>query len=117
MIIIYEDEYGNGVYWGTSTYTASVGDTVVVEDEEYRVKSRMFFPQEDKVIITITQNMLKPRQSEDSGNGRLNEMNNAIIQINKRQDAQEKSNRNLREQVGTVRKHINQQIRKERKDT
>ena len=117
MQIIYQDEYGSGVYWGQSSHPANVGDSVIVDDEEYRVKSRVFFPQDDKIIITITQNMVKSAQKESTDSGRLNEMSNAILAVNKRQDASEKKGRALNEQIGSIRKHINQRIQQEKKDT
>jgi len=117
MQIIYQDEYGSGVYWGQSSHPANVGDSVIVDEEEYYVKSRVFFPQEDKIIITVTQNMIRSTHKESTDSGRLNEMNNAILAVNKRQDASEKKGRALNEQIGSIRKHINQRIQQEKKDS
>ena len=119
MQIIYQDEYGSGVYWGASTHPANIGDTVIIEQEEYSVKSRVFYPQEDKIVITLIQGSYKSsvRESSDDA-GRLGQLNAAIINTNKRIDATEKKNRALNEQLVTVRKHINQRIREEnKKDT
>ena len=44
-------------------------------------------------------------------------MNNAILSVNKRQDASEKKGRALNEQIGSIRKHINQRIQQEKKDS
>ena len=49
MQIIYKDEYGVSLYWGASSHPANIGDTVIIEDEEYRVKSRIFSPVKDDV--------------------------------------------------------------------
>lgn len=118
MNIIYQDEYGTGVYWGASTHPANIGDTIIVDQEEYRVKSRVFFPQEDKIVITVSQGSYRAPVAESSAdNGRLNQVNAAIMQTNKRIDATEKKNRALNEQIVTVRKHINQRIRQDKKDS
>jgi len=117
MQIIYQDEYGTGVYWGQSSYPANVGDSVIVEDEEYYVKSRVFFPQDDKIVITVTQNLIRSRDTGNDNSGRLAEMQRAIVDITKRQDSSEKKGRMLNEQVVAVRKHINQRIQQERKET
>lgn len=117
MQIIYQDEYGEGVYWGQNSHPASIGDTIIVDDEEYRVKSRIFYPQDDKIVITVTQGMIRSAQTESTDSGRLNEVKNAILAINKRQDASEKKGRALNEQIGSIRKHINQRIQQEKKDT
>ena len=117
MQIVYQDEYGSGVYWGASTHPASIGDTVIIEDEEYRVKSRIFYPLEDKIIITISQGSYRPPVTESSSdNGRLNQLNAAIIQTNKRIDDTEKKNRALNEQIVSVKKHINRRIQQDKKD-
>ena len=61
--------------------------------------------------------MIRTVQKESNESGRLVEMHNAIIEINKRQDASEKKGRALTEQVGVIRNHINQRIKQEKKDT
>jgi len=117
MHIIYEDEYGTGVYWGASTHPANIGDTVIVDGEEYRVKSRIFYPQEDKVVIVIAMGSYRAPVAESSADkGRLSQLNAAIINTNKRVDATDKKNRALTDQVSVVRKHINQSIRQDKKD-
>ena len=118
MQIIYQDEYGSGVYWGASSHPANIGDTIIVDDEEYRVKSRVFFPQQDKIVITVSQGSYRAPVAESSGvdAGRLNQLNAAIINTNKRIDATDKKSRAVTEQVGSIRKHINQRIQKDKKD-
>ena len=116
MNIIYEDEYGEAVYLGESSFPAQVGDTVVIDDEDYRLKSRIFYPQYDKVVITVTQNMVKSGVTESVDNSRQNEMQHAILALSKKQEAADKKHRALNEQLVSIRKHINQQIRKESKD-
>jgi galactokinase len=105
MQIIYQDEYGSGIYWGQSSYPAAVGDTVIVDDEEYYVTSRVFFPQEDKIVITVTQTIIRSKAPQEDGT-RLKEMQRAIVDVNKRQDLQEKRTKALREQAMSIRQHI-----------
>ena len=117
MTIVYQDEYGTGLYWGKSSHPANVGDTVIIEDEEYRVKSRAFFPEKDDIIITVTQNMLRASVEESSDNTRQNQMHNAIIELTKRQDVNEKKHRAVSDQLGSVKRGINQRIQQDKKDS
>jgi len=110
MQIRYVDEYGVGLYWGQTPQPIApvIGDTVIIEEEEYRVKSRTFFPEKDVAVVELTQNQVKPKAPDEVG-GRLQEMQRAIVDINKRQDSQEKKSRLLREQLVTVRQYIRNQ--------
>jgi len=118
MNIIYEDDYGTEIYSRELTVAIAPqpGDTVVIDDEDYRVKSRAFYPSNDTLVVTVTQNMVRSGVTENADSGRHNEMKHAILALSKRQDASEKKNRALNEQIVTVRKHVNQQIRKDTKD-
>ena len=108
MQVRYIDEYGTGLYWGQNVQPIApvIGDTVIIEDEEYRVKSRTFLPEKDEVVIEITQNIVRSKDPEDSTSGRLREMNRAIVDIGKRQDSQDKLTKSLREQTMSIRQHI-----------
>ena len=117
MTIVYQDEYGTGLYWGKSSHPANVGDTVIIDDEEYRVKSRVFVPEKDDIIITVTQNMLRASVEESSDNTRQNQMHNAIIELTKRQDVNEKKHRAVSDQLGSVKRGINQRIQQDKKDS
>lgn len=114
MKIEYQDEYGITLFQGSSV-PAAVGDIVIIEDEEYRVKSRVFIPAQDLVIVELTQNTVRSSVQESSDSSRLNSMHNAIVASGKRQDSIEKKNRALTEEVRTVRKHINAQIQRDKK--
>lgn len=119
MQIRYVDEYGSGLYWGQTAQPIApmTGDTIIIEEEEYRVKSRTFFPEKDVVVVEVTQNLVRTKDTEDGTTGRLAEMQRAIVAVNKRQDTSEKKGRMLTEQVVTIRKHINQRIQQERKES
>lgn len=120
MKIIYEDEYGETIYQSAQDVPAAqiptASDTVVIDDEDWRVKSRVFHVKENTVVVVITQNMIRSKDAASNDSGRLNEMNRVILDLSKRQDASEKKGRMLTEQISTVRKHINTTIRNEKKD-
>lgn len=118
MNIIYEDDYGVEIYSRELLVAIAPqpGDTVVIDEEDYRVKSRTFYPLNETLVVTVTQNMVRSSTTESTDNSRHTQMQNAILALSKRQDASEKKNRALNEQIVTVRKHVNQQIRKDTKD-
>jgi hypothetical protein len=118
MKIQYEDEYGETLHIGTGevTIVPTVGDFVILNEEDYRVKSVTWMIDHDFIVVMITQNMVKSSKKEDDNSGRLSEMHNAIVALNKRQDSNEKKSRALTEQITTVRKHINQRIQQDKKD-
>lgn len=119
MNIIYEDEYGNEIYKVDSNFTPSQGDTVVLDNEDWQVKSRSFYPALDTAVISLTQTLGNtPRIDHGVTDSRLNEMKNAIMAVNKRQHAVEQKGVLLSEQISTIRTHINQDIkRNNRKET
>lgn len=116
MYVIYVNEYGDSVYWGSVSYPAQVGDTIMVDDEEYFVKSRLLIPQEDKIIITVTQNVVRSNVAENNDNSRQTQMHNAILALNKRQDASEKTERALREKLISTKKNLTRAIKQEKKE-
>jgi septal ring factor EnvC (AmiA/AmiB activator) len=105
MKIIYSDEYGEEIVRVESGNIPTMGDTISIDDEDWKVKSRVFIPKEDSVVIEITQNMVRSKSSDDNG-ARLAEMQHAIIAVNKRQDTQDKKSRQLREQIGSVKTYL-----------
>ena len=105
MKIIYSDEYGEEIFRSGIGILPSIGDTVSIDDEDWKVKSRVFIPKEDSVVIEISQNMVRSKSSDD-GSDRLAEMQRAIISVNKRQDVVEKKSRILREQLVSVRTQL-----------
>lgn len=116
MRIIYQDEYEIELYQSNNGQAAVIGDIVVIEDEEYRVKSRILYPEENTMVVVLSQSVPRAMQTESNENSRLNQINSAILQTNKRIDATDKKNRALSEQIVTVRKHINQRIRQDKQD-
>jgi septal ring factor EnvC (AmiA/AmiB activator) len=117
MKIHYEDEYGTKLYWGSEeAFPPMPGDMVVISGEEWIVKHRSFIPEEQTIIVLVTENIARVRHSENSETGRLREVQNAIVAVNKRQDASDKKSRSLNEQIGSIRKNINQRTQRENKE-
>jgi hypothetical protein len=118
MKIDYEDEYGNKLYQKPAGdfQPPFPGDTVVIDGQDWIVKSRAFIPQEQTVIVYVAEHIMRTQRSENSETGRLNEIHNVILALNKRQDTTEKKSRALNEQIGSIRKNINQRIQRESKE-
>jgi len=105
MQIIFIDEYGETILEHKGDFIPDVNDTVSIDDEDWRVKSRAFTPKQNGVVIELTQNQVKAKAPDEVGD-RLKEMQRAIVEVNKRQDSQEKKSRLLREQLVSVRTHL-----------
>lgn len=114
MKIHYQDEYFTDLYVGDSDVVPVKGSKVSLDDFDYIVKDVIFMPRQNSAEVILAE-MAAREVKEPDDSGRLNEMKAAIFAISKRQDELHKKHRNLREQVSTVRTHINQQIQKERK--
>lgn len=117
MKVYYQDEYGDdvyiqdlsdNVYW--KCIIASPGDSVMLNNEEWWVASRTFYP-DNGVVISISQN---PRKNKDPEvkEDRLNEMKAVILDVQQKQNKQEKRIKALREQAMDIRSHIREQDRK-----
>lgn len=117
MIIQYKNEYEEILFNTTSDFVPLVGDSVVVDGNEYVVKSRLFYLRENGAIVILSEYIHSSSVAESKDNTRLAQLNAAIIQTNKQVDANEKKIRMVTEQVSTIRKHVNQQIKQNKKDT
>lgn len=109
MQINFVDEYGESLLDSRSEYIPSIGDTVSIDDEDWRVKSRTFIPKQNGVVIELTQTQVRLKATDDEVGARLKEMQRAIVEVNKRQDVHEKKSRILREQLVSVRTHLRTQ--------
>ena len=108
MKIYYVDEYGESIFEQEDPNVPVIGDTVSFDDEDWKVKSRNFFPKNKSVVIELTQNQVRSKETDEVG-GRLAEMQRAIVEVNKRQDQQDKKSRLLREQMVSVRTYLRTQ--------
>jgi hypothetical protein len=114
MKLIYEDDYGNIYNAGTANQIPRVGDSLMFDEEYFKVTDVVWDVMAETITVHYKENVVRSVGISEN-TGRLNAVNNDIIALNKRQDASEKKTRALTEQVGSVRKHINQRIREERK--
>lgn len=119
MKIHYQDEYGEDVYIAyNKNAVPRIGEGCVIDEIEFRVIDVVWIADGDDVVVEVTQDSQRPsKEKKDGSDSRLAEMQRAIIAVNKRQDTTEKKGRMLTEQVVTIRKHINQRIQQERKET
>jgi hypothetical protein len=116
MTIIYEDEYGNYLFDSNAGYIPNNGDMVLIGSEEYYVKSRIFYPEEDSVRIIVADSIRKSSVAESGDIGRQKEMKNAIVALTDRVNLTEKKQRALTDQLSTVRHGINNRIKQDKKD-
>ena len=117
-MIYYVDEYGVNLYQINSDASAMVGDTVVVSGDEFRVKSRVFYPEYDRIVITLVMGAApKTSVAESNDNSRQTQMHNAIIELSKRQDITEKKHRALSDQLSNVKRNVNNRIKQDKKDS
>jgi hypothetical protein len=117
MNIYFFDEYNTNIYNSTDVEFPVVpvaGDAVNFGQEDWVVKHRIFHYPRGIVIIHLTQELGKPAKvKEDSG--RQNDLRRSILELANKQQATDKKVRAVTEQTAVIRKHINQQIVKERK--
>lgn len=111
MKISYEDEYAIELLEvDTNSQLPQQGNSVIIADEEWSVENIVFYPEQDAVLISLTQNLIKAEKPAKTDT-RLGEMQSSIMQINKRQDSQERRSRLLREQMVSVRTYLRTQAR------
>ena len=108
MNIIYEDEYGVDMYSTNSDVVPRIGESILFQDEYYRIKSVTWDIERHSVVISVTQNTVK-EPADDGTDRRLSEVKNAIIKTNKRLDAQEKKSGALDEKFTSMRTFIKSQ--------
>lgn len=108
MKIVYEDEYGEVLFKGTSTVLPNSNDPVVLDEVEWFVKSRIFHPEDDTVVIVVAENAESENFTE-AKDSRLNEMKSAILDLRRRQDKNESKGRLLREQLVSIRSFLRTQ--------
>jgi hypothetical protein len=116
MKIAYEDEYQTQVFYTDDSSTLPpIGASVVIREDIWRVDTVTIYPEHDSAIVSITQKSQRSAATPAKPDNRLAEANRAIVELSKKHDDLKKSTRLVREQVSSIRTHINTQIRKERK--
>lgn len=115
MLIIFQDEYEELLRTAIDTMIPRVGDTLLIDSQdEWQVisvtwKTELSDSQKfERVIISVkpTEDIRTPRETKVDDSGRLREMSNAIIQINKRLDESDKKARLTRDSLSSVRSHV-----------
>ncbi len=117
MKIIFVDEYGENIIDYAGDYIPVVGDTISIDDEDWRVRSRTFSPQIDIIVVELTQSQIKQKSPPDEVGDRLKEMQRVILGVSNRQDLQEKRTKSLREQAMSIRQHIRRNTPKPKETT
>jgi hypothetical protein len=116
MLIIFQDEYEETIHTVEDLMVPRVGDTLNIgstdvwhvtkvtweatySNSQKFTKALVSVKPEDEIRAPVKESMV-------DHTGRLNKMDNAIINATKRLDELEKKNKQLREEVVTVRQHI-----------
>ncbi len=117
MIVEYEDEDGETLLSVDSPgFIPNVNDNVIIDNEEWRVKSRVFYPDQGGLVISLTQTSIRNSALKEDVEGRLTEVKASILALSARQSTTEKKVRSVNEQTASIRKHINQRITQENKE-
>ncbi len=117
MIVQYENEYEEVLFSVTTESVPLVGDSVVIDGNEFVVKSRTFYLKENGVSVVLSDYVHNSTVAESKDNTRLNQLNAAIIETTARVKDNEKKTRFIGDQISSVKKHINQQTRQNKKET
>lgn len=114
MKVEFQDEYFEVLLSQDNPgFVPAIGDMVDFDEETWRVKSRTYYPNEDLCVVLLTQGSPTVKQ-KDEIEGRLKEVKASILALSNRQSVTEGRVRGVREQTASIRKHINQQISKEK---
>jgi hypothetical protein len=110
MKVIYLNEYNEELLAKEGTFIPRVNDTVPIGDENLLVEEVIWNPATEVAVVVLGEpRIVKSGKKEVDLSGRLNEMNRSILELSKRQDASEKKNRLLNEQLVSVRTAIRNQ--------
>ena len=116
MNIQYIDEYDRELFVSSKNEIPNVGDTVILDSEEWVIKSRIFYPEDDSVTINLTQHNSNNSNNSILSNAsdlKLRDIKNTISRISDRQDINEKKTKNLNNKIDTVKQKLDNNIRQE----
>lgn len=106
MKVQFIDEYGLMIFENDNMlYCPEKEDNIIIGIEEYHVRNRSFYLEKDLIVIELNQSQSKLATVNEEGN-RLKQLQHAIVEVNKRQDLQEKKSQTLGEQLVSVRTHL-----------
>ena len=109
MIIHYLDDYEEELLKVENSYMPQVGNIVLIGNlDEWIVQKVAWDANSNIGIVTLklSEDVRTPREKKVDDSGRLREMSNAIIQINKRLDESDKKARLTRDSLSSVRSHV-----------
>lgn len=110
MRIIYINEYDEELLDIESVFIPRVSDTVLIGGERNIVDEVIWNPGTEIALVVLVEPRIRKQGSQEVDvSGRLNEQHRAILELNKRQDANEKKSRALSEQLVSVRTAIRNQ--------
>jgi hypothetical protein len=109
MKIHYQDDYHETIYTAyNKEVVPRIGDAIMFDEEDYRIKDVIWAVEIDEVIVMVTQNLVK-NQKEDGTDTRLAEVKSAILNLDKKVKTQEKKSKLLSEQLVSVRSYLKTQ--------
>jgi hypothetical protein len=109
------DEYESVIYDGESASTPRIGESIFFADNEYKIKDVTWHLGNSTVVISVSQTEDRIVQEKDTSVGRLNEINNAIIALNKKHKTNEEVITNLSDQVSFLKKTLKQKVYQDNK--
>lgn len=107
MKIHYQDEYHETIYTAyNKEVVPRIDDSIMFNDEDYRIKDVIWAIEIDEIIVVVTQNLINKQKDDGSTDTRLAEVNRAILNLDKKVNAQEKKGKLLSEQLVSVRTYL-----------
>jgi len=103
-----------------SPHIPQVGTIVYIGNSDEWVVQQVYWNADSEiavVVLKLAEDMMVVREKKVDDSGRLREMSNAIIQINKRLDESDKKARLTRDSLSSVRSHVKRNTPKPPKDT
>jgi len=109
MIIQYLDDYEEELLEVESSYMPQVGNSVLIGNTDEWIVQKVTWNADSNIGVVrlkLSEDIRTPRETKVDDSGRLREMSNAIIQINKRLDESDKKARLTRDSLSSVRSHV-----------
>jgi len=109
MIIHYLDDYEEELLEVESSYMPQVGNSVLIGNTDEWIVQKVIWNADSNIGVVrlkLSEDVRTPRETKVDDSGRLREMSNAIIQINKRLDESDKKARLTRDSLSSVRSHV-----------
>ena len=119
MIIQYLDDYEEELLEVESSYMPQVGNSVLIGNTDEWIVQQVTWNADSNIGVVrlkLSEDIRTPRETKVDDSGRLREMSNAIIQINKRLDESDKKARLTRDSLSSVRSHVKRNTPKPSKD-